>query len=659
MRLITEKGELTLPSDFSFEIEQNSAFFSEDGAASVSASIPATTADQAKLGFPNRIARKNRFINAFPAILSKGVFQKKGMLVVATATEDTITCSMALDDSEFYTKHKDQNLKEIFAGKVLTTYTTPLAWSQWLLSVYKGQTTFSDFRLVPVAVNYDEETGSYQVNNEPDNSGSGIWNLKHEPRSVTEGGSLISVPEGYGLVPFLTLDAFFRELFSLLGYTVDLNCFASHEILQNLILLHNCSDVVCNGKIDYSDLVPSCSVADILEWMQQKFHAQIAVHPENNSVDIHLLEDILSGHSEHDLSSEIIGNPTFTFGKSSRVIISPDTSLDGAAPAADTLQDLLAKYGGYSDLSEAQWAYAGVGTLAHRLSTGDFYEVKTDSKVRIGSNYFKYDRQNSDASEEFSPEDLMPPMVFVNGILMPYIGERKHRNTSYNNSQKDADQDIIIADYAGLSSTGHYNYATTQKYDDAGVIRTGKQGLNAEDIYFQFWKRYGYILLNNSIEVSGEFNLTIEEIFKYDLYSMKQFNGQMLLPTYLKYEVGRRIKCMEAKFFLVKTFEDGQQDEPVTPPATTLMWRFNNTELEAIDSREAPYGCDYVREWSDIDEYKVERPEFQLNTPQYIGQQSYHITRWIELYLEDHRVGDAISYIGRESFEQWYDAVAI
>ena len=140
---------------------------------------------------------------------------------------------------------------------------------------------------------------------------------------------------------------------------------------------------------------------------------------------------------------------------------------------------------------------------------------------------------------------------------------------------------------------------------------------------------------------------------------MKQFNGQMLLPTYLKYEVGRRIKCMEAKFFLVKTFEDGQQDEPVTPPATTLMWRFNNTELEAIDSREAPYGCDYVREWSDIDEYKVERPEFQLNTPQYIGQQSYHITRWIELYLEDHRVGDAISYIGRESFEQWYDAVAI
>jgi len=658
MKLVTEKGELTLPSDFSFEIEQNSAFFSEDGAASIGATIPATPSDQAKLGFPNRIARKNVFVNAFPASIQKGVFQKKGVLVIANATEESITCSMALEDSEFYSQHKDKNLRDIFSQKVLTSQATPAAWSAWLNTVYTTPATYPAFRLVPVAVNYNEEDG-YQVNNEPNKTTSGIYELQHAPRSVKEGDSLVSVPEGYGLAPFLTLQAFFSELFDLLGYTVGINCFASHQDLQNLILLHNTSDVVCNNRISYADLVPNKTVSEIIEWLQQKFHAQIAVHPESMTVDILLLDEILAGHSDLDITSEIVGSPAYTYDKSSRVVLSPDTSLDGAEAAADTLSSLIEKHHGYTEYDEAHFPHAYPGTLAFRLATGDFYEIKTDGKNRLGTNYFKYDRGNSDASEEFSPEDLMPPMVFVDGILMPYIGERKHRNTSYKNSKQDTEQDIIIADYAGLSSTGRYLYATTQKYDDSGAIRTGKHNLNAEEQYFIFWQRYGNILLNNKIAMEAEFNLPIEQIFKYEMYSLKQFNGQMLLPTYLKYEVGKRIKCLSAKFLLVKTFEDGRQDEPVSPPPPTLKWVFNNSELEAIDSREPPYGCDYVREWAAEDQYKVEKPEFSLQEPEYVGQESYHAHRVIDLYLEDHRIGDQRTYVGREYFDQWYDAVAI
>lgn len=661
MKLVTDKGELTLPSDFSFEVEQNSAFFSEDGAASIGATILATPSDQAKLGFPNRIARKNVFVNAFPASIQKGVFQKKGVLVIANATEESITCSMALEDSEFYSQHKDKKLRDIFSARVLANMTSPAAWSEWLIRVYKAPSdVYPAFRLVPVAVNYNEEQGTYQVNNEPDMQGSSIYNLLHASRYVQEGDKRVSVPEGYGLAPFLTLDAFFSELFSLLGYTVGRNCFHDHPALQNLILLHNCSDVVCNNRISYADLVPNKSVSEILEWMQQKFHAQIAVHPESNVVDILLLEDVLNSHSDMELTAEIIGSPAYTYGKSSRVVITPDTSLDGAEAASETLSDLKAKYGNYIECNEQQFSVAYPGTLALRLSTGDFYLVDTSSqKKRLGSNYFKYDRKNADGSEDFSPEDLMPPMVYVNGILMPYIGERKHRNTSYNNSKQDTDQDIIIADYAGLASTGHYLYATTQKYDDAGNIRQGRHNLNADDLYFLFWAKYGNILLNNKIEVEAEFNLSIEEIFKYDLYKLKQYNGQMLLPTYLKYEVGKRIKCLNTKFLLVKTFEDGRQDEPIPAPEPMLRWVFNDTELEAIDAEEPPYGCDYVREWADEDQYKVPRPDFQLQEPEYRGQQSYHISRVIDRWEEDHRAGDQRRYIGKAYFEQWYDAVAI
>lgn len=658
MRLVINKGELTLPSDFSFEIEQNSAFFSEDGAASIGATIPATPTDQAKLGFPNRVARKNVFVNSFPASIQQGVFQKQGVLVIANATEDSITCSMALEDSEFYSQHKEKKLRDIFS-QIVEQKASAVECSLWLNDIYKNPSLYPAFRIAPVAVNYNEEAGTYQVNNEPDPASSGVRDLKHSPRSVIEDKKSVSVPEGYGLAPFLTLSSFFELLFSQLGYTVGKNCFSSHAHLNSLILLHNTSDVACNGRVNFADLVPNKSVSEILEWMQQKFHAQISVNPETKTVDILLLEDILSGHSDGDITSKIIGKPSFTYEKSSRVVLTPDTSLEGAEAAAETLQALLDKYGGYTEYDEAHFSYAYLGTIAFRLATGDFYEIKTDGPVKIGSNYFKYDRGNSDGMEEFSPEDLMPPMVFVDGVLMPYIGERRHRNTSYKNSKQDTEQDIIIADYAGLSSKGSYMYATTQKYDDAGALRQGKVNLNAEDQYFIFWNLYGKMLLNNRIAVEGEFNLPIEGILRYDMYSLKQFNGQMMLPTYLKYEVGRRIKCISAKFLLVKDFSDGKQDEPILPPPPKLRWVFNNTELEAIDQKEPPYGCDYIRAWADEDPYKVEKPEFSLQEPQYIGQQSYHAHRVIDMWLEDHRVADQRTYIGKEYFDQWYDAVAL
>lgn len=658
--VLIDRGELTLPSDFSFEIEQNSAFFSEEGAASIGATIPATPTDQAKLGFPSRIARSNVFVNSFPASIQKGVYQKKGVLVVASATEDTITCSMALEDSEFYAQHKDKKLRDIFASKVIKPKASVAELSDWIASVYEDPSRYPAFRITPVAVNYNDENKSYQVNNEPDQSTSSqLWGLKHSPRSVVEGNQKVSVPEGYGLAPFLTLDAFFSELFGLLGYSVGGNCFRSHPALSSLILLHNTTDVICNNKICYADLVPNKSVAEILEWLQQKFHAQIAVHPETNVVDILLLEDILKGHSDKDISSKLVGSAVFTYDKSSRVVLTPDVSLDGAEPAAETLQSLLEQHGGYTEYDEDHFHLAQPGTIAFRLATGDFWEIKTYDKERLGSNYFKYDRGNSDTSEEFSPEDLMPPMVFVDGILMPYIGDRCHRNTSYKNSKQDTEQDIIIADYAGLSAAGRYNYATTQKYDDTGAPRLNRYNLNAEEQYFLFWQGYGNILLNNKIALEAEFNLPIEDIFDYDLYSLKQFNGQMLLPTYLRYEVGKRIKCLNAKFLLVKTFDNGQSDEPVIPPAPKLKWVFNNSELEAIDQREPPYGCDYLREWAAEDQYKVEKPDFSLKEPEYLGQQSYHAHRVIDLYLEDHRVADQKTYIGKEYFDQWYDAVAL
>ena len=228
--------------------------------------------------------------------------------------------------------------------------------------------------------------------------------------------------------------------------------------------------------------------------------------------------------------------------------------------------------------------------------------------VAVGSNYFKYDRRNSDESEEFTPEDLLPPMVFVNGMLMPYIGDRIHRNTTYNDSKKDEKQEIIIVDYAGLSKKvdytvpgstggrvpsdmegGHYYYGTTQKYDNIGELRTDKIELTSIGLFYAFFRKYNKHLRNNSVKIEGQFDLTQSELLNYQMYSLKLLNGQKILPEQLRYQVGNPTKCLKASFRLIKDFADAVDDEELTYPEPVYKWELE-TDYAAIKAIELEGG---------------------------------------------------------------------
>lgn len=668
MKLKIETGELNLPEGFSFEIEQNSAFFSENGAASIAATIPATPSDLAKLGHPTRIARKTRYANLFPAIISAGVFQKKGTLVVNSASEDEgISCAVALEDSDFYSNWKEKNLKELFSERVLTAYHTPGQWYNYLFNVYKGLVT-NDFRVIPVAVNYNSSDGSYQVNNEPkvpssSYDSSTIFELEHESRIIKEGDDKVSVPDGYGIAPFYKLYAFFERMFELCGYTVRNNCFRTNSDLNTLILLHNCSDVICNGRIDCSDLVPNVSIEDILEWILKKFHAQIVVFPTTATADIVLMEDILSAGYDKNLTGHLFGKLTYTFRQSSRVVITPDTTLDGAAPAANTMEELKKKYGAVIELMTGDNLGQAEMGLALQKATGVYYEIAAQFSTynprgssnanrfkRLGTNYFTYDRQNSKDSDQMDADDLIPPMVWIDGYLMPYIGDRRHRNTTYNDSDKDEDQEIIIVDYAGLSTpvpitpsgsgnpqrlspyeahSGHYYYGTTQKYDNTGADRTGRYNLNAPEMYERFFARYNKMLRNCMVKVEGKFDLSVEDILNFKMYSLKLFEGQMLLPESLRYEVGRKIQCLSASFYQVKNYSDAEEDVPTVIPAPRFRWQLNDTSVQnAKASAEASAGRTLITKYTD--EYATGEKDFFLPAPTAAGQKSATIYRDVE-----------------------------
>ena len=671
MKLIVDKGELNLPEDFSFEIEKNSAFFSDEGSSSIAATIPATPADLDKLGHPTRIARQTRYANLFPAVISNGVFQKKGTLVVNSASEDGITCAMALEDSEFYSQWKETNLKELFAAKILTDYPTPQDWYSHFFQVYTQAVTSPRFRLIPVAVS--DVNGNVYLNNEPVTPAfvtgdSTIYPLNYEARIVQEGDDKVSVPVGYGIAPFYLLYAFLEDMFDLCGYQVRNNCFRTNADLSSLLLLHNCSDVLCNGRIDCSDLVPNKSISELLQWLLHKFHAQIVVYPATAMVDIVLFEDILQASFDKDLTGKLIGKMAYSFSQPSRVVITPNTSLRYSAPAADTMEELVKKYGHCHAATETE--IMGFGSakpdmgLVLRLATGSFYEYAASfmsynprsfnnvaRQKGVGSNCFKYDRQNSKDSESLEWDDLTPAMVFAGSrYLAPFIGERKHRNTQYNESTKDEDQEIIIADYAGLSSPlvrtsgtqsgtrvtytvdGHYYYGTTQKYDNVGNLREGRYNLNAPEMFTKFFRLYNKMLRNNMIRLEGRFDLPIEEVLSYQMYALKLYQGQMLLPVSFSYEVGKKIRCLNAAFYQVKDYSDGEEDSPTVIPEPEYTWVLNESQVNALKASYQAQDSQHTLYAEYDDEYSSGEETFFLAAPISATDKSPVIERKINIY---------------------------
>jgi len=97
MKLVTKSGALALPEDFTFSVEQNSAFFSRDGAYTIPADIPAAPASLEALGHPERLAKAGYYSNRIPASILSGTFFKSGQLILDSAQKKkTIIASLAL-----------------------------------------------------------------------------------------------------------------------------------------------------------------------------------------------------------------------------------------------------------------------------------------------------------------------------------------------------------------------------------------------------------------------------------------------------------------------------------------------------------------------------------------------------------------------------------
>ena len=586
MKLTVEEGILDLPVGLSLEIEQHNPFYSDAGTSSIPVSLPLSPGNVKLLGRPDNLCRSERYIRQVPAFLECGVVAKRALLTVDTCGQKGISVSLVLSDSEMYTRNQDRKLKEIFAdrayGMSKMNVSTPF-------EIFRGQFRsapyLNDVAIFPVASDIKTDGSSTEVFiiNQP--TGSTIID---NPRTVTIGDSQVSVPAGYGISPYLYLWACVQYAFEDLGYEVRVNEIKTDFNLKEIVLLNDLADTCCPNYalpsgwgFQYADLVPDITLGEFIIWLRDKFGVVITCDSE--VVEIRLFENCArKSVPDYDLTPFCTGTPDITYPSEQGLRLSVETSIEGAEPAAESLETLRSSYENCTQFNTYD-EIKGVGLFYVKALGMYYYRDYSGNISKLGSDAYDYVRSQSAENEEVTPNDFFVPMVLAGGMYIPYIGERSHR---YVNAGSPAEQSIKIC-YAHFLKGGLYSGSTnTCGYDGRPHMNTsdvppyiskGYVSLNPEGIRKIWWGAYEDILLNGSPVVSAEFDMPLHLAISLDIAIPKRFCGVNILLKDMTYTVSDAdMSHIRATMQVLPNYEDKVTVSEIFF-GTAYHWRVEST----------------------------------------------------------------------------------
>ena len=515
MKLTVEKGELILPEDFSFELEFNHPFFSDEGSSSIPVEIPACPENLAMLGFPSRLASKESKVLSVPASLTCGYQQILGDLLIGGVSKESITCVFTFRESTMHTMLCDKNIKSLLkeltrpinhiATKItdgtMTIYdiiTSEIAGEDVVSLYYPGCTAFT------VAITADAY-GFDTINETREDGG-----LVCESRIYTANdGSTMEVPQAFGLSLFVSLGYLLKAVLKAGGYEVEYNVF-DNPPYDNLIVLNNCADALVGSSLHYADLVPEITVGELLTWIKDKFGAYVCV--TGKSASIFLIKDLLSPEiddPETDLTP--YADPlseNIRFPEVKHLEIDCDKSLEGAAPPIDgSIEDYLESldYDVFLMNSttdkvvldyKAQTVLWPIRSEIVKRAYKSLYD-KTTCYSRLGSMAFKYSRKGPLATEERKTEDRFTPAVWRGVRYVPYIGDPIYLHTSVQGEESKDKKQAIIVCWRCQDKSGVYGSPVPQDWP----YERQASPLTPDGIYHTFWRQYGKLCLAGTPDI--------------------------------------------------------------------------------------------------------------------------------------------------------------
>jgi len=585
LKISTNKGTFDVPRDFSMEIEVNSPLYNEKGSQSISSTIPYTRNNRAMLGPIDRLDIASAPSSDQKAIVSDGSFMRRGLLNVDSASsKEGITLNVGLDESVMYDEWSDVSLQDIPNLPKYAPASLSVLISE-MVQVYNGDIT-RDYTLFQVLIKRDTESDvDYDFILNPlkrkseDVASSDFFKLvldvdRDTMKQVVDGTvTTVTIPEGYCICPFLRVYRVLELLFSAYGYTLTENPFYSDPQLRSLVLLHNVPDILCTGVLYYKDMMPECTINDLLDSLKAHFAAFVVVNSDTMTARIVMFRDISASDDKVDWTNKLTGAPLITYNEPKQLKLSSSTGFDGAAPSDDSFETMFKKYHGIchvvNDLLHNATSLTDYAFLYSR-NDGMYYtiDVNTFAITAISTNFFEYDRETAGIDyEEISGSDELVPFktVALFGLIPYYQAGYVHRHTTLDNTTSSSDSTTTTSSTsddekdtplsflfdAGMVKANNYSTdivptyrfgsSTGRQANGLRALYNGVQGLYSlhyvgEDGAFnRFWKEYDSILRwsNHTVETSAV--LSKKDIAALDSVGIIRVNGQRLLLDTLTY----------------------------------------------------------------------------------------------------------------------------
>ena len=566
MKIVASNGkELKLFPDTALEMQRVNPWFNDYGEQSLPVAIPDCGYNRQVLGFPNDLANTQKAGGRSDASIHDGAFHIACRQAVLSAGGDEgISCSFYCNEGSFYEKIDNITLAEVVKDQKLTFATVEAA-----VSYVQSLMTKVDEKLacIPVCLQ-NQDTGKICIVNRPNydvilNGKYGLAGAYEQTETIGE--ATVTVPVGFYVSPQIRCSYVLKEAFRKMGYTLDMGFFGETEPFASMVLLNTNIDTIVNKEIRFEQLVPDCTVSDLMDTFRYKFCCEFVPDETSRTVRIMRFDEIMAEEPAIDLTSRLVKKPVIDHSEPFRqlklscnkgevVTWEFDTFLEKGytMESADYLGQSL---GSIRKKMQNIYLNQATGLISQRGSSGS-------GKV-VASLACDYCAESEGLeTQEFNSPDTMVNMMdmFLFFLPAPVAGTSRCLNSrivydnadneldSQNDKQTQSELPIMLCGvahdiypyYEVGCMTGYVRWMWNgvmqqQQAWDYSLLYNGKEGL-----YESFWRNYDLLLRNGFRKVTAQLLLT--DVDKMTIPSCKPvaIDGQHLLPDVINYVVGKK-----------------------------------------------------------------------------------------------------------------------
>lgn len=602
MQIENLRGKFDLTTDQKITIERTNPLLNDQGSISLTYPITRTDKNDYLLNFPAKYSRKQKYDLRTDVNIRAGLLNENATLQLTSVTSEQVEAVFLLYETSFYAKIKEVTLPTVFKNEErwfsdktvdkATRISTILDLFETMIARYPSYDLDKDFTVFPVAANVefatvtDANVTSYIGRATPENTLNDYVNINTSTKTIRlrsktaytytdSDGNSITLPIGFGVTPFLRLGYVLRKVFEYFGFKLEKNIFDEGGKYRRVVLLNNTQDAIMFGYIIESQLVPDCTITDLLDIIREGFNADFFIDVPAKTARIVFFNDVISQNPDLDLTPFLTEAPEIEFSKETQLKLSVTKNLPNASTALDTHSGFIVKYpedNGEFFAPIKEFLFNNCILKETVYIKNSTYYTKQDWLSSLNFDY--YTEEDIETEDHTIPFEA--PVTFPNannlGIPVVAINSLRRLNTSLtidgikqNNEDVECplitcaesyDSRLLPITNSIMNGYGRRGNMA-EEVDPSGLEIINLYTWGENGLFASFWKNYDQLLRKSFHTITTQCRIPAKVLQNFDFTKLKLIDGQPCIVNKLTYELtDESVVDVEIELKTVKIYED-------------------------------------------------------------------------------------------------------